>query len=310
MVTVRPMAKVNLTLEVIGRRGDGYHELRSIFLRIGLSDRLSVTAAGSEDTLTISGLPCAIEGNLVLRAFELLRRSLDAPLPALAAQLDKRIPIGAGLGGGSSDAAAALDVAAAAWGIGLSADERSGLALRLGSDVPFFAAGVPAALVEGRGEKVSEVPTVRGGAGVLLALSSTSLSTANVFAHFDELDMASPTGTTDKLERALREGMDGSQLADATKYLADGNHLWLAAAAIAPDLVGRRAALEWATGRRWLLSGSGPTLFAVFGSHDDATAAGQALATERAIAASGVMLCAVDLDDPDKAWRHAWPTDH
>ena len=82
----QPMAKINLTLEVAGRRPDGFHELRSVFLRIALADRLSVAAgwASDEDQLLVSGLPgCPIEGNLVLRAFDLVRQAVDPRLPAL-----------------------------------------------------------------------------------------------------------------------------------------------------------------------------------------------------------------------------------
>src|SRR5215212_2268919 len=154
MVIARPPAKVNLTLSVGKRREDGYHELRSVFLRIGLADRLTVSAAAANerDELAVTGLPgCPVEGNLVLRALEVLRRD-RAEGPPLRASLEKQIPMGAGLGGGSSDCASALDLATQAWGMHLPWAQLAELAIGLGSDVPFFAANVPVALVEGRGE--------------------------------------------------------------------------------------------------------------------------------------------------------------
>ena len=304
----RPMAKVNLTLEVTGRRPDGYHEVRSVFLRIALADRLSVAAgwASDEDQLTVSGLPgCPIEGNLVLKAFDLVREAVDPRLPALRAELHKEIPLGGGLGGGSSDGAAAIDLAAAAWGIGLGPHERTELAEALGSDVPFFVAGDQAALIEGRGESVKPLPAITGGVGVLLAASSAELSTSKVFARYDEMapataDMNSPS---DRLARALRDGMTGARLAELASEMADANQLWPAAASLSPELVDRRDALEQATDWRWALSGSGPTLFCVLPSLADAVAAGTSLAADRPPELAGVMLCAVDLDNPDNAWR-------
>jgi 4-diphosphocytidyl-2-C-methyl-D-erythritol kinase len=309
----RPMAKVNLTLEVSGRRADGYHDLRSVFLRIGLADSLQVTAGwvGESDELLVSGLPgCPIQGNLVLRAFELLRETVEPRLPALRAELDKQIPLGAGLGGGSSDGAAAIELAAAAWGIGLAAGEAAELARSLGSDVPFFATTAPVALVEGRGEVVTPLPAVAGGAGVLLAISGTELSTARVFARHDELATSGhAAGVSQRLADALGAGTTGADLVELSGELADGNDLWSAAADLLPQLVERRAQLERATGRRWLMSGSGSTLFAIYASPGEAIEAGRRLAAGRTEAPTDVMLLATDLANPDDAWRQAWPSE-
>jgi 4-diphosphocytidyl-2-C-methyl-D-erythritol kinase len=313
MLEARPPAKVNLTLEVGARRADGYHDLRSVILRIGLADRLTVAAGivGEADRLAVSGLPgCPVEGNLVLRAFEALRRLVEPGLPGLRAELDKAIPIGAGLGGGSSDAASAFELAAAAWGIGVSPSEQVDLALGLGSDVPFFAAGVAAALVEGRGERVNPLPAVSGEVGILLALSVTALSTAEVFARYDELPAHAPPGRpTDALTASLARGMSGEALADAADGLREANDLWPAAAWLMPELADRRTVLEHSTGRPWLLSGSGPTLFTLYPSLAEAVEAERRLAGGRPPVLAGVMLCATDLDSPDNAWRTPWPTE-
>jgi 4-diphosphocytidyl-2-C-methyl-D-erythritol kinase len=177
-------AKLNLTLAVAGRRSDGYHDLHSIVVPLRVADRLSVAAGtGRSDTLHVAGPDTGPRAeNLVLRAISLAREAVGAGWPGvgrpppLAARLDKRIPVAAGLGGGSSDAAAALDAALEAWDAELGPQERAGVAARLGSDVPFFLAGGPA-LVQGRGELVTPLPAMPGDpVGVLLVIpSSTAL---------------------------------------------------------------------------------------------------------------------------------------
>ena len=282
----KPPAKLNLTLAVGARGDDGFHPLRSVFLRLDLADELTVDLApgAAADSLAIDGdFDCPVQGNLVLRAFDLLRRAVGQPLPALAARLVKRIPVGAGLGGGSSDGAAALELAQRAWGIGLAPDVSAELTLALGSDVPFFAAVAPAALVEGRGELVTPLPGIDGGAGVLLAVSPAALATASVYARFDD---RGPSATmpavelTAELGRALERGLDGPGLAALASRLAEANDLWPAASELAPELAARRGRLESATARPWLMSGSGPTLFALYPSGEEAAAESGRLAED------------------------------
>ncbi len=177
-------AKLNLTLAVVGRRPDGYHDLHSVFVPLALADRLSLAPLGRRDRDTRrcrrrrhaprrgprprpgrrQPRPARHRGRAGVRWASGPGRP---PTPALAARLDKRIPVAAGLGGGSSDAAAALDGALEAWGADLDADRRMAIAASIGSDVPFFLAG-GAALVEGRGERVTALAGPRGAVGVLL----------------------------------------------------------------------------------------------------------------------------------------------
>jgi 4-diphosphocytidyl-2-C-methyl-D-erythritol kinase len=162
-------AKLNLTLAVLGMRPDGYHDLHSVMVPLDLADRLSVSILppGGSDSLHVDGFdPGPVADNLVLRAFAAARRHARTawgraePPPALAARLEKRIPVAAGLAGGSSDAAAAVDAALEAWGVELDPEARHRLAMELGSDVPFFLAGGPA-LVEGRGERLTPLGWLR-----------------------------------------------------------------------------------------------------------------------------------------------------
>jgi 4-diphosphocytidyl-2-C-methyl-D-erythritol kinase len=291
-------AKVNLTLAVGPRAADGFHPLRSVFIGLGLADELTIDFApvdAAGDQLTIAGdLDCPVQGNLVLSAFQLLRGVVGRPLPPLSAQLLKRIPLGAGLGGGSADGAAALELAPRAWGVGLAPPVRRELEEALGSDVPFFARGLPAALVEGRGERVTPLAPLRQPVGVLLAASPAQLSTPAVYARFDELDRPDPTAeqATDELVGLLSGGADGAVLASLADRLAAANDLWPAAATLMPALVERRSLLERLSGRPWLMTGSGPTLLALYPSAEQAASARDRLARESSVIESALALIA------------------
>lgn len=309
-LVARPAAKVNLTLEVGPREANGYHRLRSVFLRLGFADRLAVSVGrtGVDDTLSVDGPPeCPVEGNLVLKAVDLLRRRVGQSLPPLVVALEKQIPIGAGLGGGSSDAAAMLALAEVSWGVRASAAERLELAHRLGSDVPFFATDAPAALVEGRGEAVTPLPGVVGGAGLLIAISRASMETGRVFARHDELASdetsrraASPT---DELAAAFRSGLDGRGLAAWPPQLREANDLWAAATSLAPSIARLRLELEKVTGQAWLLTGSGSALLAIYPSSVEAVDAGRGLAGALPAEFHDCQLVADDLLTPDPPWR-------
>lgn len=151
MRTIAP-AKINWTLEVLCRRADGYHEVRSVMQTIDLCDELEAHAADSL-TLEVNGPQEPPGDDLVIRAARSLAEETQRE-SAVAIVLRKRIPVGAGLGGGSSDAAATLRLLNQYWDLGLTVEELSDLGARLGSDVPFFLRG-GTALVEGRGERVT-----------------------------------------------------------------------------------------------------------------------------------------------------------
>lgn len=305
---VSPRAKLNLTLSVGARGADGYHPLESVFLRVGLADSLVVALApgASADALTIEGpAECPTEGNLVLRAFALARDALSHDMPPLAAHLDKRIPLGGGLGGGSSDAAAAIEAALIVWGAGLAPNVRAELELALGADVPFFARDVDVALVDGRGERVEELAPVSGDLGVLLVTPPFEMATARVFARFD--DLGSPTASapvTRDLATALRAGLSANELCRWAARLRDANDLWPAAASLEPRLTAVRDELEHLTGEASLLTGSGSTLFALYLSTAAASEAGKRLASAESEVLGGAIISAVDLIGPDPIWRY------
>ena len=152
---VEAQAKLNLTFEVLGKRGDGYHEVKTVMQTVDLSDRISLEHWPSLrvdcDSRELSG-----EANLAWKAARALAQS-GGVQPEARIRIQKRIPVAMGLGGGSSDAAAALRALNELWGIGATREELAGIAAGIGSDVSFFLTG-GTALAEGRGEIVSPLP--------------------------------------------------------------------------------------------------------------------------------------------------------
>jgi len=199
LVEVDAPAKVNLFLEILSRRADGFHELETLMAPVGLYDRVSL-AANSTKTLSLScrwahgvegyrtrhgavggGIWEAVpapEDNLALRSLALLQRRAGVETGA-DVRLVKRIPASAGLGGASSDAAAVLVAANLAWGLGWSRRQLAEVAAELGSDVPFFLHGGPC-LCRGRGERIEPVEGVKP-LNLVIARPPAGLATAAVY---------------------------------------------------------------------------------------------------------------------------------
>ena len=279
-------AKLNLTLAVVGRRDDGYHSLHSVFVPLTLADRLSLAPVGGHrDTLHVTGLDAGPPAdNIVFRALASARAAVGGgwpggpgPAPALAVRLDKRIPVAAGLGGGSSDAAATVDGALEAWGAELDDHARLAVAAYLGSDVPFFLAGGPA-LVEGRGEQVAPLHGLRGTPGVLLVTPVIPVPTPEVFAAFDAIRSHGDGAvrmSSAHLAEELRAGLTVANLVARAGVLASANDLLPATALVVPALVPFKRALSRSLGRPIGLSGSGPTLWALYASEGEAVVAAE-----------------------------------
>jgi 4-diphosphocytidyl-2-C-methyl-D-erythritol kinase len=268
-------AKLNLTLEVLGRRADFYHELRSLVAFAGLGDELTLEP-GSALHLEIQG-PFAqnLSGdNLVVRAAE--AASVSAPDIKLGGfRLVKQLPVAAGLGGGSADAAAALRLIASANRGALSETAMAAIAARLGSDVTVCLASRPS-LMTGRGEAVEPVCGFPA-CGVLLANPGIPLSAAAVYAELRADDLRAPLllggeGTPDFHD-------DFEQL--LAYALPRLNDLEAPAARLVPEIRDVLAALLALDGPRLArLSGSGPTCFALFATEAEAARAGARLAAE------------------------------
>jgi 4-diphosphocytidyl-2-C-methyl-D-erythritol kinase len=286
-------AKLNLTLAVLGIRPDGFHDLHSVMVQLGLADRLSLArAAGNADSLHVVGgtdrrTPLDPAGfGSVLAGIAQARRIVGrgAETFPLAARIEKHIPVAAGLAGGSSDAAAAIDGALEAWGASVESADRYRAAAAAGSDVPFFLVG-GAALVEGRGERVTALAGLSGDPpGVLLVTPAAESSTRAAFAAFDADPAAAPAhrGSTrlssEHLAVELSPGhppMRAAGLVSRAGALAVANDLAGAADILVPGLRSLRRALTRLLGTPIGLSGSGPTLWALYPSLDAAQEAAE-----------------------------------
>ena len=278
-IEVEAPGKINLTLAIVGRRADGYHDLHSVVARLADGDRLSlrINAEAAADELHIAGDVVAVDGeNLVLRALRLLRAHLA--VPPLDIVLEKRLPIAAGLGGGSSDAAAALHGALRLTRQQMPKAALYEIAAEIGSDVPlFFAGGL--VLMEGRGERVTPLPDLRVPApGVLIITPDLPLYTPEVFAAF-AAGLRDPAWgaaqvSSRHLADELQSGMSAAQLLQRMSVLATANDLLAPARAVAPWLRPFGHELGRLLGRAPALSGSGPSLFLLYPSRGEADEAG------------------------------------
>jgi 4-diphosphocytidyl-2-C-methyl-D-erythritol kinase len=253
---VKAPAKVNLYLRVLGSRPDGYHDLETVFQTIDLHDRLIISKTKGQAGIEVPGFPdLEGESNLAMRALRRLERRLHTVIPAKFI-LHKEIPSAAGLGGGSSDAAAALVGIRALFGLDVTDEELAAEALALGADVPYFLTG-GAAVGEGVGERLTsiELPTDYR---ILLVNPGFPVSTATVFREFSRtLTGSRREGTLWKL---LRERTDPEALLH--------NDLEAVAAASYTEI---REAKKWLAAmglRRSLMTGSGPTVFALVRSDE------------------------------------------
>ena len=258
-------AKVNLSLRVLGRRKDGFHELETLFQTVDLTDSLTFE---DSDRLAFEcdapGVPAG-EENLVVRAARLLADAAGRPARGRI-RLSKRIPAGGGMGGGSSNAASTLLGLAALWRLRTDGALLSALAARLGSDVPFFLCG-GTARGTGRGEKVAPLEDA-GPPHLLLVFPPWPVPTAEVFRTLGAPPLPESAELTDRdRPRNLRGSGDGP--------FPDRNDLEGAAERLRGELAVLRNALTESGATQARLSGSGSTLFGVFPDPAAAAAAGQ-----------------------------------
>ena len=279
VVRVRAFAKINLSLRVLGRRADGYHEVRTIYQSIALHDTLVFTRRRGPLEIQCDDAACpAGETNLVFRAAEAAWRAMGrrGRPSGFDVAIEKRIPIGAGLGGGSSDAAAMLRAASVLWGRALPLARALEAAATLGADVPFFLVG-GTTLGVARGDVLFPLPDWPQ-AWVVLAAPDFAVSTERAYEWWDRMTDA-PTSIAVRRTRprrqraAIAEGWGGHLDAGELR-----NDLEPAVSAHHPK-IGRLVDEVRDTGAAWAaMSGSGSTVFGLFGSLARATSAATALA--------------------------------
>ena len=327
-VRVKAWAKVNLALDIVGRRPDGYHDLETVMHRIDLADDvevvrgsdltgagdravgractpvITVTVAGVAN-LDVSGVPCD-RGNVAFRAAQAFLECLGLS-ESVSISIQKRIPVGAGLGGGSADAAAVLVAMNQLWGRPHGREKLMAIGASIGADVPFClmnhdlagnhadgSAPVHAALAEGIGDRLAPLPGLRG-VGLLLATPGFAVSTSDAYAMWDARFVQGAqyevrdAGEPDAVQPPARPTARGlAEVLSLTRSRAEcadpSGDLQRVCALMSNDfepLIDERYGhimqmkqLMMETGAIGaMMSGSGPTVFGVYGSPDQAEAA-------------------------------------
>lgn len=267
MLTIKAPAKINWFLTVLGKRDDGYHEIQSLIQKVTLYDVLRISpvaeeAATPDDIILETGAPIAAEQNLVYKAAMRLRSRYGIEKGAVI-YLEKNIPMGAGLGGGSSDAAAVLQGLNELWSLGLTVEELRRTAEELGSDVPFFLSG-SLSYVYGRGEKLIPRKAMRP-LDILLVKPSFDVSTAWVYKNFAIL--TKKVGKVNNIEHFIRN-IERAELNGITDDLS--NDLESVTVSSFPVIAEIKERLRRQGAVFSLMSGSGSTVFGVFESRRQA----------------------------------------
>ena len=257
-------AKVNLFLHVTGRRSDGYHLLESLFAFIDFADRVELTPRTDGEIVRTSEIPgVAVDDDLAVRAAIRLR-DMATRVPGVSIAVTKRIPLGAGLGGGSSDAASVLLGLNRLWRLGRSRSELAAIGAELGADVPFFVHGENA-LVRGIGERIAPVSLPRQ--WLALAMPFSHVPTAQIFAS-PELTRSTPSAKISVFSESY--GRNDLERSAASRY---------------PDVAAALATLKSVAGAA-RMTGSGAAVFATCDDQADASRVVEALKPARARVAS------------------------
>ncbi|HWR82534.1 MAG TPA: 4-(cytidine 5'-diphospho)-2-C-methyl-D-erythritol kinase [Candidatus Deferrimicrobium sp.] len=255
-IVIDAPAKVNLFLQVLNRRPDGFHSINSLFQAVSLYDRLRFRSLPTPEVIIhlLTDVPLPVnEDNLIARAYNSLRRRFDLKL-GLEVWLEKNVPIAAGLGGGSSDGAATLMTCNLLCDIGLSDDDLRSLGAEIGSDVPFFFSNGQA-LVSGRGEILTETsfPTDYS---MVLATPNVSVSTQSAYAGLQR------SLTTSADEYKLSRCRTVEQFVHELSFT--DNDFEQSAFQTYPELEVLRRALLRIGAQLVRMTGSGPTMFGIF----------------------------------------------
>lgn len=246
-----PNAKINLGLNIVSRRPDGYHDIETVFYPIPLTDALEIVPAkGKETTLTCYGrkVDCPAEKNLVMKAYHLLRQQCD--VPPVEMHLYKHIPDGAGLGGGSSDASSTLAMLNKMFHLGISHERLEALASTLGADCPFFIANKPV-MATGIGNVFSPVDVNLSGKCLFLVKPDVFMSTKAAYAQ------VVPSTPSVRIPEILKRPVDEWRRCLKNDFEAS-------VFAQFPQLGEIKAVLQSAGALYCSMSGSGSSLYGIF----------------------------------------------
>lgn len=254
-------AKINLGLEILGKRADGYHEIRTVMQAISLADEITLSS-GPVISLRSDVRSLEFQGNLALTAARFWQEQLDPEHRPVSVSLRKSIPIAAGLGGASSNAATVLLLANALFGAEVAPEALHNAAASLGSDVPFFLGSITA-LASGRGEELTPLPSLRDAFFVLVTPGvDIPRKTVTLYGQLRQEDFSDGSRMTSLVERLRTgSGIDSGHLRNA--FERPLLHFL-------PELERIPALMRSFAGQRVGLSGAGPTWYAVVDSLEEA----------------------------------------
>lgn len=261
-------AKINLTLDILGRRPDGYHEMRMVMQSISLGDQVSVESAESGFALDAGDLIPAGKKSLEEQAAEAFFATLGQPVPGLLVHLEKRVPAYAGLGGGSADVAALLRILRETYAPAMSTAELERIGLQVGSDMPFCVHG-GTARAEGRGERLTDLPPLPD-CCIVLCKPDFGIPTGELFAK------VKPGAFTrrpeiERMEEALTAGnleAVAAGLCNVFEELLGPEHR---------EVFALEERLRALGALNAVMSGSGPTVFGLFRKEEEAKQAAEVL---------------------------------
>lgn len=263
-ITLKAPAKINLFLKIINRRPDGYHEVISLMQKVELFDILELSREGETVRLSCpgSGLP-EDQDNLVYRAAQAFIAATGEKT-GIRIYLEKKIPVAAGLGGGSSDAAAVLRGLNILLGAGLNLEDLARIAQPLGADVPFFIQDYSAAIATGIGDRLEEFEPLKG-LWLLLVNPGFGLSTKWVYENFPLT-----TGANPYILARVRKMQENPLEATPSLFIEFGNDLEVVSMGRFPEIGDIKNELKLAGAVVSLMSGSGPTVFGLFPGEEEA----------------------------------------
>lgn len=258
-VTLQANAKVNLALDVLGRRENGYHDVKMVMQTIDLFDTLRFTLL-QEDEIRISAsqdtLPCG-QDNLVYQAIALMKQEF-ALKKGMEVYIEKHIPVAAGMAGGSADCAAALKACNLLYELHLSQEALMEYGMRLGADVPFCIMG-GTALAQGIGEQLTRLEGMPD-CYILIAKPPVDVSTGEVYQAFDSEKFISHPDIEGMVKALANDNLEGitSRMANVLAAVTERMH---------PEIVTLKDVVRTAGARNAMMTGSGPTVFGIFQDH-------------------------------------------
>lgn len=266
-IVVPAYAKINLTLDVLGKRADGYHELSMVMQSVSLADKVTIRKTAEEGiSLTVNcGFLPGVEQNIAGIAARVFEKAIGFSSNGIEIDIDKRIPVCAGTAGGSSDGAAVLRGLNQLFETGRSLDELAKMGESVGSDVPYCVWGCTA-LAEGRGERLTRLPSLPA-CTIILCKPNFSISTPDLFHRIDEVKLRFHPDTTGMLA-ALE---DGDLPAVAHRLFNVFEDVLPASRRVVIEEIKQTMISSGALGA--CMSGTGPTVFGIFDSVNSARAA-------------------------------------